>query len=333
MAERAGVMWFVFGAMGISAARRYGLLVGVITGYVGLSLVNAIWWGPNHLSTIGVMRFMIDRDAAMGALSTLAIIVVIFTEAIPKRLFAKLCTAFGVYLVLQFFIFRHWYFKDGPLMTPTLAAVYLTLCLPFVDNFWVELAFMGTIIATGGHTGLLALGAYITGRTWVSRPKRLPWVISGLLGSATLLSLFKGTGWAFRDQHRLEIWSAVMGWWSKQHHLLFGMGAGVWYGIMALVQTETHVEKNGIYTYGHCEPIQILFELGWVGLSLIFLLYATLVIRSKTRGDPGLTGFLLSLGAASLTMFTWRHEAILTLVIFGLFQCLEKDFRRVRLKT
>lgn len=330
-AQRAGLMWCAFGLVSIGIWRRYGWLVALLAAYVGASVIQVVFWHANQFAGMGEFRPIIHRATLLGAFSTLILIAAVWLKPIARELMAKLFLSLGVFICLHFWILSHWWQPEGFLMTPTLAGVYLVFCFPLIRSSapWLVALFVLTILGSGGHACILALLAYYTGTIWVTEPAWIWKWLGGLLGSLGIVWLWKGTSWIFRDHGRMTVWNGVFDWWKTSGFTHFGTGTGTWYSLVPWIQQQRNLRTDGFYIYAHNEYLEILFTLGIVGLALYLAFWFTAVVRSKANGDYRSTGLLFALAASSLSMFPLRHDTLLFLVMFLLYDVLEKQFKRL----
>lgn len=103
---------------------------------------------------------------------------------------------------------------------------------------------------------------------------------------------------------RWFIWQETLAYYIDQERYIFGNGSGTWQPLIWQVQ-----KINGMtdmFLWAHSEPIQILFEQGALGLSIILLLWITMVRKSWNHYRLWVFVSVIVLGFCTLTQFPFR---------------------------
>lgn len=131
------------------------------------------------------------------------------------------------------------------------------------------------------------------------------WSDSGRLGPWRIFMewFFLGApaDWQTRETVLPENWKAIMEWRLEHSPLIFGTGTGTFQWIGPTIQ---NVQDN-IFIWMHNEYLQVLFEQGLVGLSLMLWLVGVCLWR--VRREPILLATSFGLLASMLTQFPLRY--------------------------
>jgi hypothetical protein len=315
-------MFFVSFCVASYFYRRYGLLEFLTSFYVLAHVTYSCFWHWPNFGEYTSRGFLLQREILHGAFATLLIFFVVIEEIIERKFLEILFMGLGLLLCLHFWIFKHFYFPDGHLMTQTLSGVFLGLLLPIAirRSRILTVLFTVTAICTHGHTAIATVGAFFIGLTIEKRWKLWPLVPVGI-GVTTGVIAWMRPYWLTNDQQRFIVWKGALDFIHKNGFQLFGLGAGSAYQAIPWIQIENKMPLPGYMTYLHSEPIQIFFELGLVGITLFTLLY----LKGMSRKTAPL---LLSILASSVTMFPFRHETFLFLIVFQLHPIYQKRVTR-----
>lgn len=334
--QRAGLFFFL-GLLGAwFFAKRYGWLVGIFAGYCLESAFFAVLWRNNRFEPLGNLgQAALHRAIFLGTVSALLSWVVI--DTLPAKTFKRLFLMFGLACCfMSWFPVGFWAYENT-LMTPTLMSTFLILLLPIafeMKEFSLLGVYLVTILFQGGYTSALALWVMVLAYLSFSIGR---WVVGlGLTGLSmgALYALFghwQGDRWLAKGNERFGVWKLIWNWfWENPFHW-FGMGAGTGYQLIPWIQksADPSSEQRGLFVYLHSEPLQCLFELGIVGLSLALLIYFRSLVQMYRAKRMHEFAFLAALGVSSLTMPILRHDTTAFLAIFQLHLILKKGAERV----
>lgn len=99
-------------------------------------------------------------------------------------------------------------------------------------------------------------------------------------------------GW-FHSSGRTWIWKIAMNWLVEHEKLLFGSGLSTTTVLLPMIQVENKQEHNQWFFWLHNDFLQIMFELGIVGLSafLVMCTNAIYIIRHNERLLPAVVAY------------------------------------------
>ena len=204
----------------------------------------------------------------------------------------------------------------NPMLTANCLAICAPLCLVFKPR-WCRLSYglmLLCLLCMGKSRSTMSLFAFLLGSSviWVYR-RQWHWLL-GAWGAA-----LAGVGWLALTHQlssflsfsgRWAMWSTVLTVWTKQP----------WYAWMGYylgaVESAT---ANRLWNYGslHCEPLQILFELGVVGFVLsagaVWQFLTRIVKAPKDTLLMGWLGSALSYALIACTSFPFRVGTLLML--------------------
>lgn len=182
---------------------------------------------------------------------------------------------------------------------PAMGAAFVACLVPVaVTRSWlISSLFFLMVVAARGSTGYLILGAQLLTSVWTARSKRMR-ITYGLCILLILAAgvVTQGTG-LFQEASRLPMWKAAVAWWNLHGNLWFGTGAGTFFWLgpkMAEFQPP-------LWFFLHNDWLQILFELGIIGLALSFGVFLQTLKRAGSLA-PVVMG-----GAAYMLTFSPWH--------------------------
>ena len=212
----------------------------------------------------------------------------------------------------------------GLMKAPSFDLALLALFIPFAP-LWINVIVVGTILTHHAGTADLILAAELLG---FAIAKKIPWsrllVIGGLtLAGFFLIALFHSHTGLLDGVERLNQYKRFMSFWLfglndgegiKWPWVFFGVGPAsfMWCSIMI------DQLKGPVVVFLHSDWLQIVFELGLVGLALVLSVYFY-AIRQSWR-DKVLLPALLGVGAFAIPYHPTRFfpSAFLLAVIFRL---------------
>lgn len=138
---------------------------------------------------------------------------------------------------------------------------------------------------------------------------------------------------------RLFLYKNAWELWKKQPFLGYGPGVP---SIQLRMIHDTHPDKIGMYTHFHNFVLDILIQLGMIGLLFYAIFFFKLVqqlIRSRRKGDVGLDVFLFVLGGLALIWISCltdqplNHPKGLYLLVFLGGTCYKYSFQNNGLRA
>jgi hypothetical protein len=151
-------------------------------------------------------------------------------------------------------------------------------------------------------------------------------LLSTVIFGVALLGVFFMKDQFLGDNGRFNTWQTTMGaWWNNWPSGLieqgvpapnhwFGTGAGSFYVLGPIIELINKFPTNTLFANMHNEYLQILFEYGYIGLSL-FLVAAFYTLR-KSFDRPWLSASLFTYGFVCLTQFHFRFFLSALIVAF-----------------
>lgn len=216
----------------------------------------------------------------------------------------------------------------------------------------VSLIFMiVAIVLSKSSTGIATIGivfsAYWTMKYGILALKKiLP------LGAMILLSShFYLKNELLNPNGRFHIWSLAMGFYWKMTHLFLGSGVGTFFiwgpeiekseRVHQLLATGLSLDKSwqqlnleissnkfSMFTWLHNEPLQVLFEMGIIGLASLIVLYYFLIVKSWKKKNA-LFPMVIAYGFISLTQMTLRYF-VLQLLGACLIMCVFNESEKLK---
>lgn len=95
------------------------------------------------------------------------------------------------------------------------------------------------------------------------------------------------------DNGRIKLWRDMMSWWWERCNHLFGAGLGTFELFGPSVQRTKHTLDQKYFIWMHSDWLQIVFEIGFIGLIVSVWTYSAALKHSLDRGPmfPSLVGF------------------------------------------
>lgn len=141
------------------------------------------------------------------------------------------------------------------------------------------------------------------------------------------MNYFHGAGTAeefFSGNGRYELWSMALKWWSEYFHWLFGSGAGTAYILVPRAQIEVGHHTQSFFIWMHNDYLQVLFEYGVLGLSLLLAL--TLGGLWRLRKTPHLLSVGVGYGVMALGNYPSRLAVHALLGMWLVARAFYKDY-------
>jgi O-antigen ligase len=167
---------------------------------------------------------------------------------------------------------------DGTILAFTYPLV-IAMALSVDGKFTRALILTIPILAVFASTSSVGIGGICLSITLVLLKKRLNLkflMIPVLLFLVAVLVIPH----IFSDSLRFIMWKMAMSAWSQQSIVtqLFGTGLGTYSILGPMIQLQNHFTSNGFYIWMHNDWLQCMFELGYVGFTII-LIYSILILR------------------------------------------------------
>lgn len=285
--------------------------------YVCLSPIppyrDALIYEENYLQAIIDAKSIMEHAAkALLAAFIIPCVVIFISRSTAEQLLFMLECMAVVESVLTL-IFGHGIFNPDSLGTTYIAAIYPVMILkpscintvPRINRIleilllglWIVLPVAAIIYSRAATPIFMLIGSIgiyllLTRRYLFAIGCAIAIASIGLITQGHHLTLSRG---------RWEAWKLFMSWWLEYGNHWTGTGLGTFYVLGPVIQAG----DSGQYLYLHNEYLQILFELGWIGLILFLFLSAVLAIRSFRR--PWLIATLVGVSIGLSTQFLFRY--------------------------
>lgn len=282
----------------VTAAQSLCWLLASVIPIVLISKRGLSWWLEGFAwlglssSTLMLYRFYTGLGAS-GAIYNHALDASFLAVLYPIMLFSPVIKNW-----YDLFCDRRWHFLESG------------LCLAFV------ICPVWAILISKSSTGIATLGGELI-LYYLMIYKKLYnriWIL--FLGSAATAS----AGWAMKGKDLFDpngrqfILKTGMAMWFHVEHYLFGIGTGSFQVMGPMIQEAQG--SNIVFTWGHNEYFQILFEQGILGLLLMIIMYGYMLRNSfKT---PWLFVTVAGLGIISFTQMPLR---LLPMCLFSAVIC------------
>lgn len=266
---------------------------------VGYSLLNGIWFSLTNYSYTHQINDLTQGVLSMAGMKAMVCLVAVIVIAkklpVTRKHMAWLWGASLVWLFLAAIF--NWFYK-GPDLNSSLSSTALALLVPYGDLEAPGLSILATI-AMKGRIATAAIGVAAS-VFLIGNYKQRRWL---RIAAAIWLSIFIAISAYCLEADKIplsgrkEMWAATvkgMSEYPDRWTTGFGLGSYLSYG--QNIQKFTDHQFNGGDGYPitlHNDYLQVLFELGWVGLSLWLAFYFRLVWIS--RREPWLLAFWASL--------------------------------------
>jgi O-antigen ligase len=226
-------------------------------------------------------------------------------------------------------IFTYFYrgpgFAYGFMTNTSMEATFLAVVAPLVFSLGnIQLIIFPiyaiAIFLTSSSNGIIGFVLGISVYLFMEKKYKLL-IIPGLFG---LIGAIKYNSIIFNPNGRKEIWTLAMTKWSENFSYLTGSGFGTYGGFGPWIQRVYEKPVNGgwvIYPNLHSDFLQIIFELGIIGIVLAIISYAVAINKAKNRS--WLLASVITYAFVSLANMPSRY--ILTALV-GLY-LLKETFR------
>lgn len=208
-----------------------------------------------------------------------------------------------------------WMNKNGFFVSPSFNTAFIALSLPFLP-IYLTLIGVITIFVHHGSTALLIFAAEAFAFFFVyKRLRRYLW-----WGFMLVPIFYFKHDFMWGADSRIEAWKRFMHAWAFKEdthlynvkNILVGAGPGSFMWLSMIIDKF----KTPIFLMMHCDFLQIIFELGFVGFFLCLWTVGSAVLRVK--GNPKLLGAVLGCCIFALTYhpLRWAPSEVLVCLIF-----------------
>ena len=304
---------------GIVIWRKFGWLSGLAFMYVTVSAAfvhgypESIW-GPiqNRIDSVSgitcarvlaygfIASHLTNKGSDIGfrGLEILAMIDAVVVTFLGFGAFnASTADSSALAMMLPAFLFR----PDGLTIRRTRAGSIYAVIL-------FTLIFIG-MLRTAGSTTWFVLFAGFVG--WAISTRR--WSMLVFIGALILaIGGFVEKEKFLNSAGRVDTWIVLMSWWVKNANPFIGTGFGTYEWLGPISQQKT----SDLFLWMHNEYLQVLYEGGAVGFSLLFCLWTTLMWRA--RNTPWLFSTFCAISMCMMTQFPLRFalSQIFILLVF-----------------
>jgi O-antigen ligase len=239
-------------------------------------------------------------------------------------------------------IFNHHYWIMG---NHAADATFLVCILPLIlyyagDWKWNLLltSILIQILLSKSITGISATGLLMVVFCFLKFGKRslfatLPILLLGIILSNIFMhsyhdiGVIAGNNSLTNDNGRFKLWEVSFDYFRRNFYPYFGSGPGTFYTWGIVLQNSTHEFDNGQFFWVHNEWLQILFENGIVGLSLVISIFITALYR--LRKNIYLFTSLFLFGYISLTQNPLRQPISALFIGWLTFNAFTKEDKLV----
>jgi len=283
--------------------KRLGFFVSVFWAYVLISALYILEYPAVPYGQLNI-AFM----ASAGQTLAECIIIPFCIMNLSKRTFISI---FNVFICIELFLL--WKNGYGLMVAPSFDTAVIACFMPFMWFILMPIALI-TILTHHGSTAIVILIAQIVAYTLKKKPILLL-AVPVLIGSAYLHT----KGKFFDSMERIHTWQFFMQkWWAEGWKIrLFGFHPGSFMWISLLLNRD----PTYIYLQLHNDWLQILFELGFIGLGLAIGVFVSAVV--KVWNDPKLLAAVFGCGAFACTYHPLRFFPSMVLVTFIFWNALK----------
>lgn len=249
-----------------------------------------------------------------------------------RNAYGGLCLANSLYVIMQS-LYLPPYNRGGFIGNASINACLIAFTYPFFysqilkrkwDDKYERNAYFGFLIvpviaillaSTSMGLGTLLVGVGAMGILEVKKRGlvqfQLKYILPVLLVSPVIVAvsyLFLGKD-LFHDSGRFYTWGIAMDWLFKMGNPVFGSGLGSAELLLPMIQHDTQLVTNEWFIWMHNDWLQIFFELGAVGISLVGFMYFH-AVKASLRSPP-LFGALMAVSVCALGNYP-LHSPILS---------------------
>lgn len=205
-----------------------------------------------------------------------------------------------------------WMNWGGLLHAPSFNSAFAAAAIPFL-NPWLVVGVFVTVMFHHGSTAVMIIWAQLLARVIRHRTAE-GWMVFmvGTIGMYVIAS--EHSGLLFDGLERISKWNQFMCFWVREWRwILVGVGPGsfIWTSLML-----DNFKPHSLFMQMHSDWLQILWELGVVGLGLSIWVFVDAVKRAWGSTDE--LAALFGVAAFGLTYYPLRFmtPALLTAYIF-----------------
>lgn len=292
-------------------ANKYGALVGLsyalFSGsfFVEWPLPQAAYVG---FGTWGGVMVQASVESAVLNLIIMAFLLIVGTEDLFKKLlkaFLILSIIDSGFVIVRGLLFGTYraYFMLG---NAAIDASFIACFLPFLGYFSIPalIAISVTKSSTGfGAVGVAALTYLMSEfgfkKTWflILLSPLCMWGVGNFFLQEEL----------FNSNGRFYAWALAFDYWKKLPHMyhLIGTGTGSFFIYGRALMQNAHTDGNGAFAWMHNDYLQILFENGVIGLTLVLGVLIKILIRVKNY--PKIFSMICTFAFVGLTQMPMRQ--------------------------
>jgi O-antigen ligase len=271
-------------------------------------------------------------DAITASAFVAVLLPVMLVLSLPRGTLGYLLAAFGWlcyldsgYVVVQWVWGADLAHRGGLLGNASLNGSLIACCYPIL--IWAMpwragiLPALLPVVAILASRSNVAWGALLAGMGTpiLVHACRRSWdLVQGGMMSVALLGVggYLALGAKFADTNgRFPVWFASLSWWRKHANPWMGTGLGTYYVLGPSLQRAYLPDQNGHLLWMHNDWLQILFELGWVGLALLVLMGVWAIARAVRNGRLWLASSLAAYAVVAAGNFPMH---VPTLALLGI---------------
>lgn len=240
----------------------------------------------------------------------------LFFQAIPH-----MAALYSFVLSVQILMgVRWWQLFDNPTQAAWWIAITAPITLLWQSPPWAKLGifslFGAAILQANASTPILAFCPAVFLLFWQSFPRR--YLIAGIVALAVFTFSRYSVENLIEPGARYEVWKLALDWWYGEnlYRVFFGWGLGSVKVMIPHIQRLMGVDGPGtMYIWLHNDWLQVLCELGAVGLALA--LWCTAYLVKKAWAFPEALCSLVAYGIVMITQFPihWPSTAMLGLFL------------------
>lgn len=170
-----------------------------------------------------------------------------------------------------------------------------------IYSFWIDFCFVTlpiiAVFMTKSSVGIGVLLAIISLVAAFNKNVRLP--VAVFVMSLVVFAAYYLGGQLFDQSGRFESWTMALDWFERNVHQWKGAGTGVYWAQSDLIATNWIFHHGGhgnkhVFNMMHNDFLQVMFENGYYGLSLMLCTWVQAIYRSIQK--PWLFASICSLG-------------------------------------
>lgn len=281
------------GAIGFAAWKTISMLTGVFFFYVMANTIYYLFYQPSAFDKFGLAysHFLKSRNAMGAICGMLFFFGVMF---IRKDHFRELLRGLPwVCWTAVFIVIYTQAFNGSPtgIVGATSIDSALIGCLyPFahckakrwkapLKLFHFAMVLLSVMILNGsiGYAcfAVSVLIAFLDLNKWKMHLFKSSLISVGIMVIAHSLMGMK----LFDSSSRFHMYYISIKWWLQNANQWIGTGLSTYWVYGPLIQDENKWYKSDYFTFLHSDILQILFELGWIGMFLFIALIVTMIIK------------------------------------------------------